>query len=188
MKTFYSLLLTMAMVGGIGCTKPASKPNTEPKTLLSLQGNSPIPSFPYSNISASPDGKISAVTVKEAPWAEKLRALGQRRGLKWHVVCTVVEDDSPFNYFAVAHYKSEPDSAIYVEDGAQPWWGASGRTQEEAGLKLIEKIEFHPPNQPEHNPAYRHPNRQCKARVSGGDPHLPDQYAVECKDCSKDKP
>jgi hypothetical protein len=33
MKTFYSLLLTMAMVGGIGCGKPAPNPTSNPSAL-----------------------------------------------------------------------------------------------------------------------------------------------------------
>lgn len=128
MKTIPLLLL---MLGLVGC---------EPDKPITSRENRAVVAGPH--------------RPTDAQILEGLRFEAKKRGLSFVVFCVPGDEGKPNYYQADAQHKSDPEDAIYIEEGMTPWWASTGPTAEDAAYALyLALAKNDPPNQlPDHKP------------------------------------
>lgn len=107
---------------------------------------------------------ISSPGPTDAQVLAGLRFEAGKRGLRWKVFC--IPDHhygTARHYQASASRKSEPEDAIYIEEGRQDWWSETGDTPIAAAYKLyLDLSSGQPPNMhPNHDPTTFKENADC---------------------------
>lgn len=88
--------------------------------------------------------------------------------LRFQVFCTDYTQNPNHQFQADAEHAAEPETAIYVEDGALPFWAGTGPTESAAVESLLDSIALHTegPLKPDHSPEYA--AHHCKT-IEGGE-------------------
>lgn len=86
-----------------------------------------------------------------------LRFEAKKHHVYWYVICVPANDGEGQHYNAYADLDNVPRDAIYIEDGAKPYWGQEGQTGLEAAYNLyLALANNRPPNiQPDHAPGHK---------------------------------
>jgi hypothetical protein len=100
------------------------------------------------------DGKSTkAADLSPTQKVEVLRDAARKQHLKWYVFCVPDTNGNTSHYQAVAKQEGEPDGALFIEDGAHPYWSATGATPEDAALNLREELRHSANFDPMHKQA-----------------------------------
>lgn len=106
---------------------------------------------------------------KEPKYADALREAAARMGLYWQVSCTSYLESEDSQWLAFAQQPGE--HGYYVEEGARPHWIVSGRSREDAAIKLLRALQD-PPNYRPPRRGPEKPKRPCDGEnLIGGSDH-----------------
>ena len=141
----------------------------------SINPSLPAPGKPITSPSLGPtDAQILA----------GLRFEAGKRGLRWKVFCMPdYHNGTARHYQADTSRNSEPEGAIYIEEGRQDWWSETGDTAIAAAYRLyLDLSSGQPPNMhPDHDPTTFKENADCNYN------HVYDSEHAGKIPCTKEK-
>jgi hypothetical protein len=88
--------------------------------------------------------------------AQKVAALqnvAAQKGVYWYVFCVPKGEEEDQQFQAVAKTNATPHDAVYIEDGALPYWIATAATPAEAAYELSKELQHPADFMPDHKPA-----------------------------------